>query len=78
MASIRKRPNGSFQATIYLGLSVEGKRIRKYLTRRTLKEAKIAAHDLELRNKILIGDGISGKYNQTSQWDVPSKNTRRP
>ncbi|MCO1599788.1 hypothetical protein [Desulfosporosinus nitroreducens] len=63
MASIRKRPSGSYQATIYAGVNTEGKRIMKYFTRKTLKEAKIAAREFEQAHKIPIGDDIVGKHN---------------
>ena len=32
-------------------------------TRKTLKEAKIAAHEFVQINKILIGDSVNGKHN---------------
>lgn len=65
MTSITKRPNGSYQATICAGVDTEGKRIRKYLTRKTLKEAKKATFEFEQINKIMIGDGIDGQHKET-------------
>lgn len=47
MASIKKRPNGTYQATIYVGRDANGKQICKYITRDTMKECKAAARDLE-------------------------------
>jgi len=46
MASFRKTDTG-YQATIYVGRDSEGKHIRKYVTKPTLKEAKYAALVLE-------------------------------
>jgi len=47
MASIRKLPNGTFQATIYLGRDANNKQIRKYITRKTEKEARSVARQIE-------------------------------
>ena len=47
MAHIRRRPNGKYQAIIYLGKDENGKQIRKCVTTNTLKECKIAAVALE-------------------------------
>lgn len=47
MASFMKRSNGSYQATIYVGRDANGKVMRKYITRRTLRECKAAARKIE-------------------------------
>lgn len=47
MASIKKLANGTYQATIYLGRDSNGKQIRKYVTRDSLKECKNAAREIE-------------------------------
>lgn len=47
MASIRKLPNGSYQATVSLGRGADGRQIRKYVTKDTLKECKSAARKIE-------------------------------
>lgn len=47
MASIRKLPNGTFQATVYVGRDVNGKMIRKYITGDREKEVRAAARELE-------------------------------
>lgn len=47
MASIKKRKNGSYQATIYIGRDAKGKQLFKYVTRPTLKECKKAAREIE-------------------------------
>lgn len=47
MASIQKRPNGKYQATIYVGKDENGKQIRKYVTKSTLMECKRAAREIE-------------------------------
>lgn len=47
MTSIRKRPNGKYQAAISLGRDSNGKRLIKYITRNTMKECKTAAWEIE-------------------------------
>lgn len=47
MASIKKRPNGSYQATIYTGRDQNGKQMFKYVTKTTLKECKATARKIE-------------------------------
>lgn len=47
MASIKKLPNGTYQATIYAGRDANGKFLRKYVTKPTLKECKAAAREIE-------------------------------
>lgn len=47
MASIRKLPNGTFQATVYVGRDLKGKMIRKYITGDKEKEVRAAARNLE-------------------------------
>lgn len=47
MAHIRKRDNGSFQATVYAGKTVAGKKIYEYITCDSLKECKTKARELE-------------------------------
>lgn len=47
MASIRKLPNGHFQATIYVGRDANGKQIRKYVTRKREKDCIRAARAIE-------------------------------
>jgi len=51
MASIRKRANGTYQATISNGYDSDGEQIRQYITRDTLRECKSAAYELELENE---------------------------
>lgn len=48
MASIKKMPNGSYQATIYVGRDSRGKMLREYITRDGWKECKNAAAEREL------------------------------
>lgn len=57
MANIKKRPNGTYQATIYVGRDENGKLIREYITREGLKECKLAAKERELE----IASGNAGK-----------------
>lgn len=47
MASIKKRPNGAYQATIYVGRDADGKQLFKYVTKPTMKECKAAAREIE-------------------------------
>lgn len=47
MASIKKRPNGTYQATIYVGRDENGKQLFKYVTRPTQRECKAAAREIE-------------------------------
>lgn len=47
MASIRKRPNGKWQAAIYVGRDANGKQMFRYVTRDTYKECKAAAREIE-------------------------------
>lgn len=47
MASFKKRPNGSYQATIYVGRDEDGKQLFEYVTKPTLKECKKAAREIE-------------------------------
>lgn len=47
MASIRKLKNGNYQATIYVGRDADGKHLRKYVTKPSLKECKKAAREIE-------------------------------
>jgi len=56
MASFKKLPNGTWQATISCGRDINGKQIRKYVTKPTLKECKAAAREIEMEieeNKLL-------------------------
>ncbi|EHQ88226.1 site-specific integrase [Desulfosporosinus youngiae] len=53
MASIKKRPNGTYQATIYIGRDEDGKQLFKYVTKPTMKECKAAAREIEQQ----IADG---------------------
>ena len=47
MASIKKRSDGTWQATIYVGRDENGKKINKYATRHSEKEIKSAAREIE-------------------------------
>lgn len=47
MASIKKRPNGTWQATVYVGRDANGKQLFKYVTKPTMKECKAAAREIE-------------------------------
>ena len=47
MAVITKRPNGSYQAVIYVGREDDGKKIRRTVTKPGLRECKLAAKEIE-------------------------------
>ncbi|QNB48173.1 tyrosine-type recombinase/integrase [Thermanaerosceptrum fracticalcis] len=47
MANIRKRPNGTYQAAIYVGRDANGKKIIEYITRDSWHECKAAARERE-------------------------------
>ena len=47
MAVITKRPNGSYQAVIYVGRDDDGKKIRRTVTKPGLRECKLAAKEIE-------------------------------
>lgn len=47
MASIKKLPNGRFQATVFIGRDANGKQLKKKVTFDSEKEAKKFARDLE-------------------------------
>lgn len=47
MASFKKRPNGTYQASIFVGRDSNGKQLFEYVTRPTLKECKVAAREIE-------------------------------
>lgn len=47
MASIRKLKNGKYEATVYVGRAGDGKQIRKYIHKDSLKACKSAAREME-------------------------------
>ncbi|KLU66712.1 tyrosine recombinase XerC [Desulfosporosinus acididurans] len=66
MASIKKRPNGSYQATIYVGRDDDGKQLFKYVTKSTMKECKAAAREIEQQ---LIDGSLSQVDNiRIAEW----------
>lgn len=66
MASIRKRPNGTYQATIYVGRDANGKQLFKYVTKPTLKECKAAAREIE--QEIEEGKFVNVGNTRLSTW----------
>lgn len=66
MASFKKRKNGSYQATIYVGRDANGKQLFKYVTRSTLKECKAAARKIE--QEIEEGKLISIENIRVAVW----------
>lgn len=66
MASIKKLPNGSYQATIYVGRDAQGKQIRKYVTKPGWKECKAAAREIE--QEIEEGRFINIQNIRVSAW----------
>lgn len=63
MASIKKNPNGTYSATVYVGRDVNNKMVRKYITAPTLKECKAKVRDLE-------EDVINGSLNNLSNMKM--------
>lgn len=55
MASIRKLPNGKYQATISFGRTKDNKQIREYITRDTWHECRDDANLLELQHNSVSG-----------------------
>lgn len=55
MASFKKLANGSYKGTIYVGRDSNGKMLREYITKPTLKECKESAREIEndIANKSL-------------------------
>lgn len=55
MATLKKNPNGTWSAEVYVGRDSNGKKLRKYITRDTQKECKNAVRELEeeIANKSL-------------------------
>lgn len=69
MASFRKNPNGTYTGTVYVGRDADGKMLREYVTRDTLKEAKAAAREIE--NDIASRDlSKVGKMKMSKYMDV--------
>lgn len=66
MASFKKRPNGTWQATIYVGRDASGKQLAKYVTRDTLKECKAAAREIE--QELDEGTFIHVENIRTVEW----------
>ncbi|MFA5385106.1 MAG: hypothetical protein WC364_10655 [Eubacteriales bacterium] len=66
MASIKKRPNGTYQATIYVGRDASEKQLFEYVTRDTLRECKSAAREIE--QEIEEGKFIRFKNVRVTIW----------
>ncbi len=66
MASFRKNPNGTYTGTVYVGRDADGKMLREYVTRDTLREARAAArkieNDIESRDLSKVGKMKMSKY----------------
>jgi hypothetical protein len=60
LASISKRPNGKWQATIYMGKDENGKPIRRYVTGQYLREVKRVVREIEATKK--RGGEIVGQF----------------
>lgn len=70
MASIRKNANGTYSATIYVGRDINGKMLRKYITRDSWKECKDAARELEqeIANKSLNNLSMMKMSDYMDKW----------
>jgi len=55
MGTIKKNDNKSYSAEVYVGRDVDGKKLRKFITRDSLRECKNAVRELEeeVKNKTL-------------------------
>jgi integrase len=67
MASIKKRPNGKYQARIYVGRDAGGKQIFECVTKDTWHECKAAARDIE--DELEKGNYISTLTRKTKVTD---------
>lgn len=70
MASIKKNPNGTYSATVYVGRDANGKMLRKYITRDSHKECKDAARELEqeIVNKSLNNLSMMKTTDYMDKW----------
>ena len=66
MASIKKNPNGSYSATVYVGRDINDKMVRKYVTASSLKECKakvrVLEEDIENRSLNNLGNARMSAY----------------
>lgn len=70
MASIKKRPNGTYQATIYVGRDADGKQLFRYVTRDKEKDCKSAAREIEqeIENKNFTNIGNIKLVDWINEW----------
>lgn len=70
MASFKKIKSGSYQAKIYTGRDSSGKQQFKYITKSTLKECKVAAHEyeVEMQSKSFVDMGNSRIVDFMEKW----------
>ena len=70
MANIKKNANGTYSATVYVGRDSNGKFLRKYVTRDTLKECKTAARELEqdIENRSLNNLSMMKMSDYMDKW----------
>lgn len=70
MASIKKNANGTYSATVYVGRDVNGKMLRKYITRDSWKECRDAARELEqeVSNKTLNNYTLMKMADYMDKW----------
>jgi len=80
LASIRKRPNGTYQATIYVGRDANGKQLFKYVTCDSLKECKRKAREIEqeLEEGKFINVGKTRVTTWINEWMELNKSRLSP
>ena len=80
MASITKRPNGSYQASIYVGRDDNGKHIRRTVTKPTLRECKAAVKEIEreLEDQNFSNVGNIGIIAWVDEWIGMNKTRLSP
>jgi Site-specific recombinase XerD len=66
MASIKKRPNGAYQARIYVGRDENGKQLFKFVTKPTMKECKAAA--IEIEQQLIDGSLTQVDNIRVAEW----------
>lgn len=75
MASIKKNANGTYSATVYVGRDANGKNLRKYITKDTLKECKNAVRELEeeVANSTLNNLSMMKMSDYMDKWLIINK-----
>ena len=80
MANIRKRDDGTWQATIYVGRDADGKKINEYITKHSFTEIKKAVREREqeIEEGKLTNVGNTRLVVWTEKWLEINKNNYSP